>query len=304
VTAPSTLPQAVPAYLYSAELMARFTAGEHQAYLAAGGRPLRPRLARALALADLGPGLDLLDIACGRGEASVHAARRGARVIGLDYSEGSLALARETARVVLGETPARRRLSLVSAEAGALPIPDASIDRVIALDLIEHLHPWQVERLLAEIRRIIRPEGYVVLHTLPNRWALAVSYPLLRLVTPGLPAGGRSDYERAVHVNEQSPLSLKRALHRSGFESRVWVEEWTTRHADRGKQRAFPDSLRTAAYPRLAGPAFRRASKWVMRSPAAWLVGNDLFALARPQSEDSGLKREPLPRAGRFRALT
>lgn len=293
-------PPAVPAALYSAELLETFAAGEHADWLAAGGRPLRPCLARSLALAGLGPGLQVVDIGCGRGEAAVHAARRGAAVTALDYSPGSLSLTRRSARQLLADRPGGGRLDLVAAEAGALPLADRCADRVLLLDVVEHLHDWQLRELLAEIRRIIRPSGYVVLHTLPNRWALGIAYPLLRLLVPSLPREARSDYERAVHVNEQSPRSLRRALQDAGFESRVWVEEWTTRHARRGAGRAYPDRARRRAYGALDRPMFRMGSRWLMRSPARNLVGNDIFALARPID---GRAEPGLPSRGRYRAL-
>lgn len=280
--------------------METFAAGEHAEFLEAGGRPLRPRLARSLALTGLRPGLDLVDIGCGRGEASARAALRGARVTAIDYSAGSLGLAGRTMDSLLASRGIADRVHLVAADATALPLPDASADRVLLLDLVEHLWPWQLEGLLSEIRRILRPSGYVVIHTLPNRWALALSYPLLRLVLPGLPSSARSDYERQVHIAEQSPRSLARALDRAGFTARVWVEEWTSLQARRGAGRDYPDAQRAAAYPFLGRPGVRRMASRLMRSPARSLIGNDIFALARPHGQTVG---PSLPSEGRFRAL-
>jgi ubiquinone/menaquinone biosynthesis C-methylase UbiE len=280
--------------------METFAAGEHAEFLASGGRPLRPRLARSLALADLRPGLDLVDIGCGRGEAAARAALRGARVTAIDYSSGSLSLASRTMEVLLDPHGLGDRVDLIAADATRLPLPDRSADRVLLLDLVEHLWPWQLESLLAEIQRILRPSGYVVIHTLPNRWALALTYPLLRLVLPGMPSSARSDYEAQVHVAEQSPRSLARALDRAGFAARVWVEEWTSLQARRGAGRDYPDAQRAAAYPFLGRKGVRRMASRLMRSPARPFIGNDIFALARPR----GYASDPgLPDSGRFRAL-
>ena len=41
------------------------------------------------------PGMEVLDVACGAGNATIPAARRGARVTGLDFSPGLLATARQ-----------------------------------------------------------------------------------------------------------------------------------------------------------------------------------------------------------------
>lgn len=279
--------------LYTAELLEAFTGGAHADYLK-GRRALRPRLARALALAALRPGLDLVDVGAGRGEAAEHAARRGAHVTALDFSPGGLRLARAT----LGRRRhAGQRTSLLAAEAMVLPLASASTDRVLLLDVIEHLRPDHAALALAEIRRILRPGGYVVIHTLPNRWALALCYPLLRLALPGLPRGPRSEYERAVHVNEQDPASLARALTAAGLAGRVWPEEWTTRQARWGSGLRYPDATRRAAYPWLARPGVRRCARWAMATPARWLLANDLFALAwRPDGP-------PPPSGGRFRPV-
>jgi SAM-dependent methyltransferase len=227
-------------------------------------------LARALALARLRPGLAVVDIGTGRGEAAERAARRGAVVTALDFSAGSLGLAARA-----GGRPA-----LVAADASALPLAAASADRVLFLDVLEHLGPGQAALALDEIRRILRPGGYVVIHTLPNRWALALAYPALRLACRELPAQPRSDYERVVHINEQSPASLARALTAAGLAHRVWVEEWTTRQATWGRGLAYPDALRRRGYRRLAHPRARRWARRLMATPARWALANDLFALA------------------------
>ncbi|MFN2115860.1 MAG: class I SAM-dependent methyltransferase [Anaerolineae bacterium] len=283
----------VPATLYSAELLATFAAGEHEAFVAAGGRPLRPRLARSLALADIRPGLRVVDVACGRGEALAHASRRGARAVGVDFSLPGLSITRETVAAVAAGAFA----SVAAADATRLPLSSGCADRVLFLDIAEHLHDWQLARALGELRRILAPGGYVVIHTLPNRWALAAAYPLLRLWSRRLPVHVRSSYERAVHVNEQDPLTLRRTLAEAGLDCRVWVEEWTTRHAVSADPRVYPDRARAAGYPVLRRPEVRWAARAAMRTPARYLVANDIFALAWRRGDPAP------PRGGRFAPL-
>lgn len=269
---------AVPPGLYDEDLLRGFAGGEYEAFIAGGGRTIRPRVARALALAALQRGMTVVDIGCGRGEASAQAARSGARVIALDYSLDALRMTARSASVAAA--PGAGGVHRAASAAEALPIATHSAERVLLLDVVEHLHPWQLAEALREIRRILRADGYVVIHTLPNRWALAVAYPLLRCFSPLLPREPRSGYERLVHVNEQSPRSLGRALRAAGLSARVWVEEWTTEHAARATDRSYPDPLRTRGYPVLRQRLVRALAGTAMRTPARAVVGNDIFALA------------------------
>ena len=77
MTAPLTHPEAVPSSQYSADMVVRFAGPDYADFVSSGGDRLRPRLARSLDLAQIRPGVRLLDLGCGRGEASVHAALRG-----------------------------------------------------------------------------------------------------------------------------------------------------------------------------------------------------------------------------------
>ena len=160
------------------------------------------------------------------------------------------------------------------------------------LDVVEHLHPWQLELALREVRRVLRPDGWLVVHTVPNRWALQYGYPLLRLVRPSLPRNPRTAYERQVHVNEQDPLGLWRLLRRCGFASRVWLENLTVEQAawratfDDGRALGA-DDVRGGAYPLLRSALARRLARLALRTPLALVAANDLYAIASPEHVDS-----------------
>jgi len=241
----------------------RFAGPDYRDFVASGGARLRPRLARSLDLAQLGPGVRMLDLGCGRGEVAVHAALRGASVVAVDYSPDCARLTREAAEIMGREDGSTPNIEVLLADATALPFPDASFDRVTMLDVVEHLVPWQLDGAMQEVRRILKPDGFAVVHTVPNRWALTVGYPLLRLVRPGLPEDPRTDYEHEVHVNEQDIVGLRRTLRRAGLDCRVWLENLTVEQA-RWQQNSdqFAD-LRGASYGSFASPrcGSRRASR-------------------------------------------
>ncbi len=99
------------------------------------------------------PGLDVLDVACGTGNATIPAARAGARVTGLDFSPDLLAIARERCADAMVE------IDFVEGDAQELPFEDASFDRVIST--FGHMFAPDHERTAAEMRRVLRPDGVI-----------------------------------------------------------------------------------------------------------------------------------------------
>ncbi len=270
--------QPIPAEVYDEETVLSFVGnGQYQDFIASKGDRLPPRMARALLLMDLRPGMRVLDMGCGRGEIVLHAARQGAEVVGIDYSADCLRLTRQTLNVASEKD--RGRVTLWQADATALPFEDGVFERVLMLDIMEHLHDWQIGRALREARRVLKPKGYVVLHTLPNRWALQYGYPLFRLLSRRLPRTPRSDVERSVHINEQDPLSLKRALGQAGFAFEIWLENLTLNQATWQDEKRFTD-VRHEAYPILRHPLVKALASLLMHTPLKLIIANDIYAIA------------------------
>ena len=108
----------------------------------------------------------VLDVGCGTGGLAQVVAEQGGSYIGLDYYPAIL----EMAQAFLGDLPNSPQAALLRASGPSLPLRDASVDVVAAFDVIEHLvggEPWQ-RAFLKEIRRVLRPDG-VLLLTTPNR---------------------------------------------------------------------------------------------------------------------------------------
>jgi SAM-dependent methyltransferase len=94
------------------------------------------------------PGMEVLDVACGAGNATIPAARAGARVTGVDFSPELLAIARERAADAMVE------VDWVEADVQEMPFGDASFDRV--LSTFGHMFAPDHERTADEMKRVCR----------------------------------------------------------------------------------------------------------------------------------------------------
>lgn len=210
----------------------------YEEFTATAGRVLSNRLAAALAYANVLPGMRILDVGCGRGESLIWLARQGAETWGLDYATEALRLAMNAIQVANVET--ERRCRLLAANARHLPFPPESFDLVLMLDIVEHLHSWELEQTLREVWRVLKQDGKLIIHTAPNLWYYQFGYPFFRFFESlhgvQLPKDPRQrfKYHQHVHVNEQSPRSLAQVLRQAGFYSHIWVEDIQKRWSNHG----------------------------------------------------------------------
>jgi 2-polyprenyl-3-methyl-5-hydroxy-6-metoxy-1,4-benzoquinol methylase len=134
----------------------------------------------------------VLDIGCGSGDLVALLGREGYRhVIGVDTSAEQVALAAH--RGIAGVRQGDLFEMLQSAE--------ASLDAVIALDVLEHFRPEEAIRVLDYVARALKPGGRFVART-PN----AVS-----------PFSGRYRYGDLTHGVSFTTRSLRQALNAAGF---------------------------------------------------------------------------------------
>ena len=105
-------------------------------------------------------GRRVLDAACGEGYGTAMLARSAASAVGVDLSEEAVKAA--------SAKYAANNLSYVVGDVLALPFADASFDCVVSFETIEHV--TDPRRFVAEIRRVLKPSGLLVLSS-PNRRA-------------------------------------------------------------------------------------------------------------------------------------
>ncbi len=109
-------------------------------------------------------GLDAVDVGCGGGLVSEPLARMGFSVQGIDADARAIAVAREHAAFMGLDN----RLSYAVATAEELAGRDRRFALVCCLELVEHVP--QPQRLVADLARLARPGGLILLSTL-NRTA-------------------------------------------------------------------------------------------------------------------------------------
>jgi SAM-dependent methyltransferase len=115
-------------------------------------RALRSVLRAALArFAPRGAPLRILDAGCGCGGTAAELARE-ARVVGLDAHAAALGFARQAGVA-----------ELVRGDVQALPFAPARFDAVVSVDVLYHRAVSDDARALAELARVCRPGGVVVL---------------------------------------------------------------------------------------------------------------------------------------------
>jgi SAM-dependent methyltransferase len=129
----------------------------------------------------LEPGMEALDVACGTGNATIPAARAGARVTGADFSPALLAIARERAADAMVE------INWVEADVEQLPFADASFDRVIST--FGHMFASDHERTAAEMKRVCRDGAVIGICCWTPEGAIGRMFGVVAELVPPPPGG-------------------------------------------------------------------------------------------------------------------
>ena len=107
---------------------------------------------------DIVSGKDVLDVACGEGYGSYYMADVARSIVGVDISQEAVQHASSTYQ--------KSNLAFRQGSAIELDFADAAFDVVVSFETIEHLS--EQAQMLAEIRRVLRPDGLLVISS-PNR---------------------------------------------------------------------------------------------------------------------------------------
>jgi SAM-dependent methyltransferase len=154
--------------------------GYHRAFVPLTSQVIEPLLDAA----EVGPGLEVLDVCTGPGYVAAAAVARGASPVGLDVSEEMVALA----------SSLHTKVNFVQGDAERLRFADGAFGAVVANFGIPHF--GRPERAAAEFARVVAPAGKVALSTwdVPSASRLpGIFYEAVQEVgaapPPDLPAG-------------------------------------------------------------------------------------------------------------------
>jgi 2-polyprenyl-6-hydroxyphenyl methylase/3-demethylubiquinone-9 3-methyltransferase len=117
-------------------------------WIAAARATLVPRATRS--------GSVLVDVGCGAGVLAPHVAHLGHRHIGVDVVPGSATMARD------------RGVTVLLGDARSIPLSTACADVVVAGEVLEHVP--ELDRVVGEVSRILRPGGTLVIDTIASTW--------------------------------------------------------------------------------------------------------------------------------------
>ncbi|MCK1362778.1 class I SAM-dependent methyltransferase [Bradyrhizobium sp. 199] len=118
-----------------------------------------PSAARLVSFAEVATGQRLLDVGCGTGVAAITAARRGAKVRGLDLSPVLIERAREHAQL------ANLDLDFAEGDAESLPYGDNEFD--VVLSQFGHMFAPRPDVAIGEMLRVLKPSGTIAFSTWP-----------------------------------------------------------------------------------------------------------------------------------------
>lgn len=221
---------------------------------------------KQLEMLALARGITLLEVGFGRGELLYHCAKRGASVTGIDYAPDAYEIAQATLR----EFP---DADIRIADCRELPFDAATFERVFSGDVIEHLCFEDGVLMLKEMFRVLKPGGFMLVHTTPNTVFTNWVYPAARLFLKRVDRDTIKNVDdhlgmmHRLHIYEYDLFSLKAVARAAGLRSaRVWIDDDVLRSRKHRHTQALSKN------PLVSLAAF--CSKF---SPVRFLLGNDLY---------------------------
>ncbi len=219
---------------FQAEIIRRYDAPMYRAMLEVYGDQIHPGFleeddhdiraaalratARLAELANIAPGANVLETACGvGGTARYLAAKRGARVVATNIARSQLAIAAEWTRNAEGAD----RIRYEFADYHALPFADSSFDVYWCQDSL--LFSTDKPRALAEAARVLRPGGTIAISDLVVTGTPAPVQPAsatpIGIAATTTPAAGQAATDTPSAATPAPAVSRRRSTSSRAFSS-------------------------------------------------------------------------------------
>lgn len=171
---------------------------------------------------DLFKGAHLLDIGCGWGTTAIEAARRGAKAAGITLATQQIELARERA--------AEQQMKVDFQVADYRPFAEehaGTFDRIVSIGMFEHVGHSQHDDFFDAIRRLLKPGGKAVVHSMVD-WPFGPIIPWLeRYIFPG---GEVPKAQDMISAPSRVGLRVEAGPYRhSGLNYALTLAEWRKR---------------------------------------------------------------------------
>jgi len=140
-----------------------------------------PTAARLVQHANVSANQRVLDVACGTGVAAITAARRGARVTGLDLTPQLIERARENAKI------AELDIDWHEGDAEQLPFDSGSFD--VVLSQFGHMFAPRPDVAISEMLRVLKSGGTIAFSTWPPELLIGQTFATIGRYGPPPPPG-------------------------------------------------------------------------------------------------------------------
>ena len=217
-------------------------------------------------------GTRVLDVACGPGFIAAAAARRGADVVGLDFSPAMIAHAQR----------AQPSITFREGDAEALPFDPASFDAVVMNFGLLHLA--RPDQAIADARRVLKPGGRYGF----TIWAAPEEAVGFGMVLKAVEAFGRVDVglpEGPPFFRFSSAAECQRVMDLAGFtdiQVRTLPLTWVLSSPDAVFDATARGGVRTAAVLRAQTPEALERIRLAVRQSVERYASSDRFELPMP----------------------
>jgi ubiquinone/menaquinone biosynthesis C-methylase UbiE len=201
------------------------------------GNELEPRLIELTKYLQIYAGEKMLDIGCGRGEMVLFFAKKRVISVGIDYSKDSLKLAKELKKKQPKEVQEFMKFYLMDAK--KIKFNKNTFDAILMADIVEHLYPYELEKVFKEVKRVLKPNGKLIVHTAPNKLFNEKGYKyysfpvstfivnlwnrILKKKYPNMvhPEKMRTESHNIMHINEQTYFSLNNLFKKFNLKGKI-----------------------------------------------------------------------------------